>query len=142
MHIHLNNKIIVGINYLRLSNTPLDSWFLQIKSGNKLSNVAKYTFGSLIPANQKRESTVKSPLFCMIIAYQNNSLNQSILIMIMSLIHTRCLSSVQCSVGIHRVCTQRNIFEILLNQPEIWLYLPFSDWFETKRTSVWFQINR
>ena len=23
-----------------------------------------------------------------------------------------------------------------------WLYLPFSDWFGTKRTSVWFQINR
>ena len=39
-------------------------------------------------------------------------------------------------------CTQRNLFEILLNQTEIWLYLPFSDWFGTKRTSVWFQINR
>ena len=26
-------------------------------------------------------------------------------------------------------CTQRNLFEILLNQPEIRLYLPFSDWF-------------
>ena len=32
--------------------------------------------------------------------------------------------------------------EILLNQPEIRLYLPFSDWFRIKRTSVWFQINR
>ena len=38
--------------------------------------------------------------------------------------------------------TQRNIFEILLNQTEIRLYIPFSDWFEAKRTSVWFQINR
>ena len=38
--------------------------------------------------------------------------------------------------------TQRNIFEILLNQPGIRLCLPFSDWFGTKRTSVWFQINR
>ena len=37
--------------------------------------------------------------------------------------------------------TQRNIFEILLNQLEIRLYLSFSDWFGTKRTSVWFQIN-
>ena len=36
-------------------------------------------------------------------------------------------------------CTQRNIFEILLIQPEIRLYLPFSDWFGTKRTFVWFQ---
>ena len=30
----------------------------------------------------------------------------------------------------------------LQNQPEIRLYLPFSIWFGTKRTSVWFQINR
>ena len=34
------------------------------------------------------------------------------------------------------------IFQILLNNTDIRLYLPFSDWFETKRTSVWFQINR
>ena len=27
--------------------------------------------------------------------------------------------------------TQRNNFEILLNQSEIWLYLPYSDWFGT-----------
>ena len=35
-------------------------------------------------------------------------------------------------------CTQiqKNLFEILLNQTEIRLYLPFSDWFSTKRTSV------
>ena len=39
-------------------------------------------------------------------------------------------------------CTQRNLFKILLNQTEIRLYLPFSDWFGTKLTSVWFQINR
>ena len=38
--------------------------------------------------------------------------------------------------------TQRIIFQILSNQPEIRLYLPFSGWFGTKRTSVWFQINR
>jgi len=38
--------------------------------------------------------------------------------------------------------TQRNLFEILLNQTEIRLYSPFSDWFGTKRISVWFQINR
>ena len=30
--------------------------------------------------------------------------------------------------------------EILLNQPDIRLYLPFSDWLGTKWTSVWFQI--
>ena len=35
--------------------------------------------------------------------------------------------------------TQTNIFWILLNEPEIRLYLPFFDWFGTKRTSVWFQ---
>ena len=41
------------------------------------------------------------------------------------------------------VCTtQRNFFEILLSQPEIRSYLPFFDWFGTKRTSVWFNINR
>ena len=32
--------------------------------------------------------------------------------------------------------------EILLNQTDIRLYLPFSDWFESKRTSVWIQMNR
>ena len=31
--------------------------------------------------------------------------------------------------------------EILLNQPEIQLYLPFSNWFVTKLHYVWFQIN-
>ena len=38
--------------------------------------------------------------------------------------------------------TQRNLFEILLNQTKIRLYLPFSNWFGTKRTAVWFKINR
>ena len=38
--------------------------------------------------------------------------------------------------------TQRNHFEILLNQTNIRLYLPFSDWFGTKRMSVWFVSNR
>ena len=32
--------------------------------------------------------------------------------------------------------------EIIINQPEIRLYLPFSGWFVSKRTSVWIQINR
>ena len=36
-----------------------------------------------------------------------------------------------------------NLFEILLNPPEIRLYLPFSDWFGSKRTvSVGIQVNR
>ena len=38
--------------------------------------------------------------------------------------------------------TKRIFFEILLNQSEIRLYLPFSDWFWTKRKSVWFKINQ
>ena len=38
-------------------------------------------------------------------------------------------------------CTQKNLLQILLNQTDIRLYLPFADWFGTKRTSVWFQIN-
>ena len=38
--------------------------------------------------------------------------------------------------------TQINLFVILLNQPKIRLYLLFSDRFEAKRSSVWFQINR
>ena len=38
--------------------------------------------------------------------------------------------------------THSNIFEVLLNQPEIRLYKPFSDRFGSKRTSVWIQINR
>ena len=37
---------------------------------------------------------------------------------------------------------KRNLFKILLNQTEIRLYLPFSEWFGTKRTAVWFQLNR
>ena len=32
--------------------------------------------------------------------------------------------------------TQRNHFEILINQTEIRFYLPFSDWFGTKRTLI------
>ena len=38
--------------------------------------------------------------------------------------------------------TRRNILWILLNQPEIKFYLPFSDWFGTKRTFIWFQMKR
>ena len=34
------------------------------------------------------------------------------------------------------------ITDTLFNQIEIKLYLPFSNWFGTKWTSVWFQINR
>ena len=41
-----------------------------------------------------------------------------------------------------RCFTHENHFEILLNQPEIRLYLPFSGWFGNKRTSVWFQVIR
>ena len=40
---------------------------------------------------------------------------------------------------INDLCTQRNLFEILLNQTKIKLYLPFSDSFGTKRKFVWFQ---
>ena len=38
--------------------------------------------------------------------------------------------------------TRREIFEILLNQPEIRLCLQFSDRFGSERKSVWIQINR
>ena len=40
-----------------------------------------------------------------------------------------------------RVHTKFNLIEILLNQIEIKLYLPFYDWFGTNRTSIWSQIN-
>ena len=42
----------------------------------------------------------------------------------------------------HPICTQRNLFGILLNQTEIRLYISFSGWFGAKRLSVWFQINQ
>ena len=38
------------------------------------------------------------------------------------------------SVRLISFYTRRNIFEILSNQPEIRLYIQFSDWFGTKRT--------
>ena len=38
--------------------------------------------------------------------------------------------------------TQRNLFETLLNQLEIRLYLPFPINFGSKRMSVWIQPNR
>ena len=38
--------------------------------------------------------------------------------------------------------TQKNLFEILLNQPEIRLCLPFSNWFGSKPTSILIKINR
>ena len=37
-------------------------------------------------------------------------------------------------------CSQINIFEMLLTETEIRLYLPFSDWFRTKQTSVWYGV--
>ena len=41
-----------------------------------------------------------------------------------------------------RDVTKQNFFLILVYLTEIILYLPFSDWFWTKRNSFWFQINR
>ena len=41
-----------------------------------------------------------------------------------------------------RLYTQRSLFKTILNQPEIRLYLPFFDWFGSKRTTVWIPINR
>ena len=37
---------------------------------------------------------------------------------------------------------ERNLFGILINHTDIWMYLPLSEWFGTKRTFVWFQINQ
>ena len=53
---------------------------------------------------------------------------------------TTSKTSITAQVGVFY--TQRNFFEFLLNQTEIRLYLLFSEWFGTKRTFVWFQINR
>ena len=44
--------------------------------------------------------------------------------------------------GLFLIHTMRNLSEILLNQTQIRLTLPFYGWFVIKRTSVWFQINR
>ena len=44
------------------------------------------------------------------------------------------------SLVANNTCTQRNLFEILLFQPEIRLYLPLADSFATNQTTVWFQI--
>ena len=38
--------------------------------------------------------------------------------------------------------TERNLFEILLNQTKIRLCLPFSDWSGSKLKFVWIKINR
>ena len=46
-----------------------------------------------------------------------------------------------CVNALLNVYTQRHLSEILY-QTKIRLYLPFSDWFSTKRTSAWIQINR
>ena len=43
----------------------------------------------------------------------------------------------EVSFYVELIYTQRNLFEIMLNQPEIRLYLPFSDSLGTKRTFVW-----
>ena len=45
----------------------------------------------------------------------------------------------QCRHGDNCWCTNGEIFS---NKTKIRLYLPFSDSFWTKQTSVWFQINR
>ena len=46
------------------------------------------------------------------------------------------VSTISTSIG-SGAYTQRNLFEILLNQPEIRLYLPFSDWFGSKLIGKW-----
>ena len=53
---------------------------------------------------------------------------------------------VQSSGKSHGSCfkflfSQGNLLEILLDRAEVWLCLPFSDGFETKWTSFWFQID-
>ena len=45
-----------------------------------------------------------------------------------------------CSLECIQKCTEK-ICGILIIHTEIGFYLPFSDWFGTKRTSVWVQIN-
>ena len=40
--------------------------------------------------------------------------------------------------ALYAIETQRNIFEISLDQTEIRLYLPIPDSYVTKRMSVWF----
>ena len=52
----------------------------------------------------------------------------------------RCDINVEKSIG--TLHTHRYFSEVLSNQPEIRLYLPFFDWFGSKRSPVWFQINR
>ena len=56
--------------------------------------------------------------------------------------YTICYGMKNAVKALVSICyTQRNIFDILINQTEI-RFLPFSNWFETKQTSIWFQINR
>ena len=57
------------------------------------------------------------------------------------------MSNPQISHPFHSCCTswqqtQRNFSGVLLNQHEIRLHLPFSDWIGSKRSFVWIQINR
>ena len=60
-----------------------------------------------------------------------------------SIFSINCRMLRTCSYIGTRVITQRNLFEILLKQTEIRLYLPSSEWFRTRWTlSVRFQINR
>ena len=40
-----------------------------------------------------------------------------------------CINIQNYNVNKRHICTQRNLFQILLNQTEIGLYLLFSDWF-------------
>ena len=56
---------------------------------------------------------------------------------------TKCQSGVSVSRNNHQTYTQRNIFEILLKQTEIRLYLSCTDWFGTAngRVRLLFQLN-
>ena len=47
----------------------------------------------------------------------------------------------RCDRMFHLLCNQRNLFEIILNQPEIRLYIPFLYWFASKRTSIWMSVS-
>ena len=89
-------------------------------------------------------STPKILIFCTLNELRNHNTDTAFMWALRNRHHYNSSDVVsgRCVVVTSVIYTQRNLSEISLDQTEIRLYLPFSDWFWTKRTSVWCQINR
>ena len=87
------------------------------------------------------------------IKHDENIKNINLFVIMMNLFASNSMRPCQTLLLVQKLFQQSELLEnihthtekffwILLNQSKIRLYLPFSDWFGSKRNSVWIQFNR